>query len=320
LAYFLVKFFKIYPDIYQILPKNMPKSENKKDGRKALAKKLFLQELHKICKIGLLEDDSHNDITSDLTIKNNSEISFKITAREELILCGVDVINFCFDELIKFPKFKKSSLALQINAKNGDLIKPQGLIAQGFGDAKLIFAAERIILNLLQHLSGISTLTNKFVKTLNNKKIKILDTRKTFPGARTLQKYAVATGGGSNHRFNLSDAILIKDNHIAAAGSVTKALELAKKFKKLKIEIECDNLKQVSEAVKQKPHIIMLDNMKISDIQKAIKLINKKSQIEISGGITLESIKKFSKLDVDFISIGALTHSVKAVDIGLDVE
>ena len=291
--------------------------------RQSIEKKLFEKELLRICKLGLLEDAAGRDITSDLTVKKNSEISFQIAAREEIILCGVDVINFCFDELAKLPKFKNASLGLQISTKDGEVVKKGGLIAQGFGDAKLIFAAERVILNLLQHLSGISTLTNQFVEALNNKKITILDTRKTLPTMRVLQKYAVAVGGGWNHRFNLSDAILIKDNHIAAAGSISEALKLSegakKNGKKLKIEIECDDLKQVQEAVKQKPDIIMLDNMKVADIQKAIKLINKKSQIEISGGINLKSIKGFSKLDVDFISVGALTHSVKAVDIGLDV-
>jgi len=291
--------------------------------RQSIEKKIFEKELLRICKLGLLEDAAARDITSDLTVKKNSEISFQIAAREEIILCGVDVINFCFDELAKLSKFKNASLGLQISAKDGEVIKKGGLIAQGFGDAKLIFAAERVILNLLQHLSGISTLTNEFVAALNNKKITILDTRKTLPTMRVLQKYAVVVGGGGNHRFNLSDAVLIKDNHIVAAGGVTEALKLAaglkKNGKKLKIEIECDNLDQVAESLKQKPDIIMLDNMKVADIQKAIKLINKKSQIEISGGVNLKSIKNFSKLDVDFISIGALTHSVRAVDIGLDV-
>ncbi|MBU6338515.1 MAG: carboxylating nicotinate-nucleotide diphosphorylase [Rickettsiales bacterium] len=333
-----------------------------------VSKTNFTKELFKITKAGLAEDKAYNDITSDLTIKNNHKITFEINVREDVILCGVDAIKLCFDELRKSKKFQNAFLELKIKAKDGNFIKAGKSIAEGFGDAKLIFAAERVILNLLQHLSGISTLTNKFVKTLNNKKIKILDTRKTFPSLRLLQKYAVKIGGGSNHRFDLSDAILIKDNHIAAAGNVRKSLELAKKNKKLKIEIECDNLTQVAEAVKQKPDIIMLDNMTIAEIKKAIKIIrtysksrcdeldtlicenrraayidirehrkrsksdldshhsrdfeqvlNKKSKIEVSGGINLEFIKKISKFDIDFISIGALTHSVRAVDIGLDV-
>ena len=288
--------------------------------KKSVEKKLFAQELKKACKIGLNEDKAQDDITSDLTIKNHSNISFKIAAREEIILCGIDVIRFCFDELTKLPKFKNIFLGLQIIAVDGEIIKPQGLIAQGFGDAKLIFAAERVILNLLQHLSGIATSTNQFVETLNNKKIKILDTRKTLPGLRALQKHAVAVGGGQNHRFDLSEMILIKDNHIAAAGSVTNAIAAAKKNKKkLKIEVECDTVEQVVEALGSRPDIIMLDNMKITDIKKSIKLIGGKSKIEISGGVSLETIKKFSDLEIDFISVGSLTHSVRAVDIGLDI-
>ena len=287
--------------------------------QKYITKSNFTTELFKISKNGLLEDRAYDDITSDLTIKNNYKINFAIIPREDIILCGVDVIKLCFEELKKSEKFKNSSLTLKIKTKDGDFVKAGKEIAVGHGDSKLIFAAERVILNLLQHLSGISTLTNKFVKTLNNNKIKILDTRKTLPSFRLLQKYAVKIGGGKNHRFDLSNAILIKDNHIAAAGNITKALELTKKNKKLKIEIECDNLKQVSEAIKQKPDIIMLDNMAISNIKIAIRIIDKKSKIEVSGGINLTSIKKLQDLEIDFISIGALTHSVKAVDIGLDV-
>ena len=176
------------------------------------------------------------------------------------------------------------------------------------------------MLNLIQHLSGVSTLTQKFVGALNDKKIKILDTRKTLPNLRAIEKYAVLKGGGKNHRFNLSDLILIKDNHIAAAGGISQAIELAKKNQQnLKIEVECDTLAQVVEALKSKPDIIMLDNMKIADIKKAIALIGKKCQIEISGGVNLQNIKKFAGLKVDFISVGSLTHSAAAADIGLDV-
>lgn len=284
-------------------------------------KKLFSADLLRTCQIALAEDAAENDITSDLTIKNNPRIYFQIAARENITLCGTQIIGLCFDQLQKKPKFKNNFLEIKINAKDGASIKAGSLIAQGFGDAKLIFAAERVILNLLQHLSGIATLTNEFVKKLNNPKIKILDTRKTLPSLRTLQKYAVTVGGGKNHRLNLSDMILIKDNHIAAAGSVSMALELAKKSKK-KIEIECDNFKQVAEALKYKPDVIMLDNMKPAEIKKCSELIrknSKKTKIEISGGVNLGNIKTFSKLAIDFISIGLLTHSARAVDIGLDI-
>lgn len=279
----------------------------------------FAQALLRLCENGLLEDAACEDITSDFTIENNASIPFKIVAREEIVVCGIEAVHFCFNALKQTPKFKTSSLQLDIKAQDGELLKPQTIIAEGLGDAKLILAAERVILNVMQHLSGISTLTRQFVQALDNDKIKILDTRKTFPGARILQKYAVKIGGGCNHRFNLSDAILIKDNHIAAAGGIKQALQLAKKSKNLTIEIECDTLEQVAQAVEEKPDVIMLDNMDVATIEAAINIINQQCQIEISGGVDLQSIQQLSHLNVDFISVGALTHSVKAIDIGLDI-
>lgn len=275
-------------------------------------------EIAKIITLALEEDCAFNDITSDLTIPKNHQITFAINPREEIILCGIDAVKICFDALKKSKKFADAKLKLKILAKDGDAMKPLKPMAEGQGDAKLIFAAERVILNLIQHLSGVATATNQFVKLAKN--TKILDTRKTIPSLRILEKYAVATGGGKNHRLSLSDMILIKDNHIAAAGGVTKAILAAKKSaKKLKIEVECDNLQQVAEAVKSSPDIIMLDNMSATQIKEAQKIINKKCLIEISGGINLGNIKNFANLSADFISIGALTHSAKAVDIGLDV-
>ncbi len=279
------------------------------------------KKLSDIIKIALDEDCAFNDITSDLTIAENSQIAFEIKTREEIIFCGKEIIKEVFTSLKKSPKFKNSKITLEIFSNDGDKIKAGKIIAKGQGDAKLILSGERVILNLIQHLSGVASLTNQFVKKLNNKKITILDTRKTIVGLRDLQKYAVVAGGGKNHRFNLSDMILIKDNHIAAAGSVSKALALAKKSDK-KIEIECDNFKQVFESIKSKPDIIMLDNMSAAEIKKCSEIIrknSKKTKIEISGGINLDNIKNFAKLDIDFISIGLLTHSARAVDIGLDV-
>lgn len=275
-------------------------------------------EFQKIINLALIEDCALNDVTSDLTIPKNHQISFTIKPRENIILCGVLAIKICFDLLKKSKKFSDAKLKFKILAKDGDAIKSGQSIVEGQGDARLIFAAERVILNLMQHLSGIATSTNQFAKLTKN--TKILDTRKTIPTLRSLEKYAVLTGGGKNHRMNLSDMILIKDNHIAAAGSITKAILAAKKSpKKLKIEVECDNLDQVVEAIKSSPDIIMLDNMTAPQIKQAQKIIGKKCLIEISGGININNIKDFANLGADFISIGALTHSAKAVDIGLDV-
>lgn len=283
--------------------------------------KILHAEIAKIVKIALAEDCAFLDITSDSTIAENSSVTFAIKARQPLTFCGKAVITEVFAQLKKSKKFQNAALQLKFLTKEGEALKPGKSIVEGQGNARLIFAAERVILNLIQHLSGVATLTQKFVTKLNNKKIKILDTRKTLPGLRALQKYAVTIGGGANHRFNLSDMVLIKDNHIAAAGGIKEAL-LAVKKKNRKIEIECDNFTQVAEAVELRPDIIMLDNMDVAAIKKCSLLIRKKSpktKIEISGGVTLDKISLFSKLDVDFISVGGLTHSARAVDIGLDI-
>lgn len=277
------------------------------------------KELLQIIAFALAEDAALDDVTSDLTMPKNHQISFKINVREEIILCGIDAIKICFDLLKETKKFNDAKINYKILAKDGDVVKAGKSIVEGKGDAKLIFAFERTVLNLIQHLSGISTQTKNFVKKLNNKKTKILDTRKTLPGLRALQKYAVEVGGGKNHRFNLSDMILIKDNHIAAAGNIENAIKLAKKNQHLKIEVECDNLSQVKKAVACEPDIIMLDNMSIKEIKESQKVIGKLAKIEISGGININNISDYSDLDVDFISVGALTHSVRAVDIGLDI-
>lgn len=285
-----------------------------------MQKEFLKKELQRIIKTALAEDGALDDVTSDLTISKNSVAAFKINAREKMVFCGRNVIEEVFSQLKKSAKFKNSKLEIRISAQDGDMLKAGKSIAQGKGDAKLILAAERTILNLIQHLSGISTLTKKFVTELNDKNTKILDTRKTLPGLRALVRQAVAAGGGQNHRFNLSDMVLIKDNHIAAAGGVKKAVEAAKKSaRNLGIEVECDTVKQVAEALKSSPDVIMLDNMKISDIKKSIALINKKTLVEISGGVNLQNIKTLRGLGADFISIGALTHSARGVDIGLDI-
>ncbi len=282
------------------------------------------KEVEEIVKIALKEDFAFDDTTSDLTIPQNNKIKFQINSREEIIFCGENIISETFKQLKNHKKFKNSEIKLKTHKKDGNRVKKSEVIATGEGDTKLILAAERTILNLIQHLSGIATLSNQFVEKLNDKKIKILDTRKTIPGLRNLQKYSTKIGGCKNHRFNLSDMILIKDNHIAASGSITAAINNAKKNnKKLKIEIECDNIKQVAEAIYSEPDVIMLDNMNISQIKQSSELIrsykNKEIMIEVSGGINMASIAKYRNLDIDFISVGSLTHSVKAVDIGLDI-
>lgn len=278
-------------------------------------------ELEKIIKIALDEDFALQDATSDLTLEDDYEIEFEINAREEMVLCGADSAEICFKILKQNSKFENSAIEFEALHKDGDFLQKGETIIKGKGNAKLIFAAERVILNMLQHLSGVSSLTKKFKDELDDEKIDILDTRKTTLGLRNLEKYAVLMGKGKNHRFNLSDMILIKDNHIAACGGISETIKKVKlKNNDLKIEIECDTIEQVKKVVESKVDVIMLDNMEIFEIQEAIKIINKSAKIEVSGGIDLKNINKYKGLDIDYISVGAITHSAKNVDIGLDVK
>jgi len=280
----------------------------------------LISEINKIIRPALKEDDALKDVTSDLTIPKDKILKFVIRTRQDMVFCGYDIITETFKILKSSKKFLDSKLDLKILIKDGDKVVKNKILVKGSGDARLIFAAERVILNLIQLLSGVATTTERFVKVLRDENIKILDTRKTLPNYRYLQKYAVKVGGGKNHRFSLSDMILIKDNHIAAAGGVKNAIFAAKKNKnKIKIEVECDNMSQVKEAILAKPDIIMLDNMSVFNIRRAIKAIDKKCKIEVSGGVNIKTIKKYRGLDIDYISVGAITHSLNSIDIGLDI-
>ena len=274
------------------------------------------------------EDKIFSDITSDITIKDNKNSNFQLRACNNMVVCG----TFIIDNIVAIvknnhlsDKFANTEISYQIIIKDGDTAKKNDVIIKGFGNAKLIFAIERILLNFIQHLSGIATQTNNFVTKLNNKNIKIIDTRKTIPSLRRLQKYAVTIGGGDNHRFDLSEMLLIKDNHIACIDDIESVFKEARCTNK-KIEIECDNIEQLNNFVALKPDIIMLDNMSIDDIKQSSSIIrnfNKNNNcnitIEVSGGINIDNINNYSKLDIDFISIGFITHSVMACDISLDI-
>jgi nicotinate-nucleotide pyrophosphorylase (carboxylating) len=281
------------------------------------------QSLTNIINLALLEDDAFHDITSDNTINNNHHSNFVFRCKQNnIILCEADIAQQTLDILSKHSKFVNSNFSLIKHYQDGDIIDDQQIIISGNATTKLILAAERTILNLIQHLSGIATSTNNFVKQLNNPNIKIFDTRKTLPGLRFLQKYAVTCGKGYNHRFSLGDQILIKDNHIEACQkSAITAVELAKKTTNITIEVECDNIDQVKQILPLSPNIIMLDNMQISDIKNCSQLIRSSNPniiIEVSGSININNIAQYSNLDIDRISIGAITHSVKAADISLD--
>jgi nicotinate-nucleotide pyrophosphorylase (carboxylating) len=263
----------------------------------------------------LEEDIGPLDITTSALIPEDLEAKGLIIAKEDLVLAGIRVAYECFRTLDPEIIFKG-------RFRDGDSVKTGKVIAEIKGKARTILMGERVALNFLQRLSGIATLTSKYVEKIKGTKARIVDTRKTTPGLRVLEKYAVRIGGGFNHRFGLYDAILIKDNHIALSGSVRKALEKVKKETPhtTRIEIEAKNIKEVKDALKMGVDIIMLDNMDLETMKKAVKLINKRALIEASGNINLENVREVAKAGVDLISIGALTHSAKAVDISLELE
>ena len=262
-------------------------------------------------KLALNEDlYPSGDITSDL-IQNNKIIEIKLISNESAVIGGLRFAKYAFaliDNKIKFVSKKK----------DGRFVRKNSLIATIKGKAKNILIAERVALNFLSHISGIATKTNEFVK-LAGKKCKICCTRKTIPNLRVIQKYGVKLGGGTNHRFNLSDEYLIKDNHIASA-NIKELVSLAIKNKKSKkITVEVDNLKQLSEIMGLKFNTILFDNMNIKDLKKGIKIVNKKYETEASGNINLKTVKSIAKTGVDRISVGSITHSVSAIDFKLEI-
>lgn len=264
----------------------------------------------------LKEDQAFSDVTTNSIIIQNKLQNFRVISKnlEPFILCGIDSFVQAFESVM-------ANYSLDICRKDGSVVEYGESIIAGKASVKELLQVERSCLNLIQHLSAIATKTNLFVKTLGNENIKILDTRKTVPLVRKLQKYAVVTGGGFNHRMNLAQMVMIKDNHIMAAGSISEAVRLVKKNQpSMQVEVECENIEQVKEAVNAKIDIIMLDNMSIADISIASAFIRKHStiKIEVSGGINLGNIASYCEVDVDYISIGNLTHSVNAVDISMD--
>ena len=271
-------------------------------------------QLKKIVRLAIKEDlGKLGDITSNTVLTKRDRATFHFVSRTKGILCGINIAKIVYEllnEKIKFTSFKK----------DGDSIKKNEVLAKVEGPAISLLTGERTALNFLTHLSGIATSTSMMVKLISHTDTKILCTRKTTPGLRNIEKYAVKIGGGINHRIGLYDAILIKDNHIAIAGSISNALKKVKKLKnKIKIEIEVDNLKQFKEALKFNPDAIMLDNFKISDLKKAVKLGQKKIILEASGKIDYSNIAKIAAIGVNFISSGWITHSSKSLDIGLDL-
>lgn len=268
-------------------------------------------KLKEIVKLALKEDIGSKDITTQELITSDKFIKAQILVKEDCIACGLGIASLAFKMADKAIKFK-------ILAKDGDFVKKNTVIAIVYGRARNILTAERVALNFLSLLCGVSTKVKSFVNAVMPHKVKIMDTRKTIPCLRAMEKYAVRVGGGFNHRKSLNDMILVKDNHLRIIGGINRLKRLNRKHK---IEIEVENLKDFLSALKLKPDIIMLDNMNVKDIKKAVSSRNGLTpKLEASGGISLQNVKKFAKTGVDMISIGELTHSVRSIDISLEVK
>ncbi|HEY8192187.1 MAG TPA: carboxylating nicotinate-nucleotide diphosphorylase [Alphaproteobacteria bacterium] len=265
----------------------------------------------------LIEDlGGGEDVTTAATIPENRPAKAVMRARETGIFCGT---------ALALESFRQADLSLKVtlHIKDGAALSPGMDILTVTGGARGIMVGERTALNFCTHLSGIATLTNKYVQAVAGTKAAIMCTRKTLPGLRALQKYAVACGGGKNHRFGLYDAVLIKDNHIAVTGGVGPAIEKALAYpagRKIKIETEVDTLEQLAEALKYKIDVVLLDNMKPEMLKQAVAMAAGKCLTEASGGVNLQTVRAIAESGVDMISIGALTHSVPALDIGLDID
>lgn len=260
----------------------------------------------------LKEDISSEDVTTNSVMKEAVAGEVDLICKQDGIIAGLEVFERVFALLDLDTK-------VELYCKDGEEVKNGQLMGKVKGDIRVLLSGERVALNYLQRMSGIATYTNSVAKLLEGSKIKLLDTRKTTPNMRIFEKYAVRAGGGYNHRYNLSDGVLLKDNHIGAAGSVTKAVQMAKEYAPFvrKIEVEVENLDMVKEAVEAGADIIMLDNMSPEDMKKAVELIDGRAQTECSGNVTKENIARLTEIGVDYISSGALTHSAPILDISL---
>ena len=260
----------------------------------------------------LREDISSEDVTTNSVMKEAVEGEVDLICKQDGVIAGLEVFERVF-------KLLEEGTRAEFYCKDGDEVKNGQLMGKVKGDIRVLLSGERVALNYLQRMSGIATYTHSVAALLKGSSTKLLDTRKTTPNMRIFEKYAVRVGGGYNHRYNLSDGVLLKDNHIGAAGSVTKAVQMAKEYAPFvrKIEVEVENLDMVKEAVEAGADIIMLDNMSAEEMQRAISIIDGRAETECSGNVTKENISRLVSLGVDYISSGALTHSAPILDISL---
>ena len=265
-----------------------------------------------LIRMALQEDITSEDVSTNAVMPSEVKGTVDLIAKEDGIIAGLDVYARVFQML-------DEKTEIDFKCKDGDEVKKGELMATLTGDIRVLLSGERVALNYLQRMSGIATYTRQVAKLLEGSKVTLLDTRKTTPNCRVFEKYAVRVGGGCNHRYNLSDGVLLKDNHIGAAGSITKAITMAKEYAPFvrKIEIEVETLEQVKEAVEAGADIIMLDNMTPEVMKQAVELIDGRAQTECSGNITKENIARIREIGVDFVSSGALTHSAPILDISM---
>lgn len=262
----------------------------------------------------LAEDVGPGDITTLAIVGEDARCAAEIVVREEGVIAGLGVAGMTFEALDPEVSFEPS-------AADGDRVGAKAVVARVAGRARAILGGERVALNFLQRMSGIATLTARYAAAVKGTKARILDTRKTAPGLRMLEKYAVRMGGGMNHRMGLFDGVLIKDNHIRAAGGVAEAVARARKagHHLVKVEVEAQSPAQVEAALSAGADVIMLDNLGLEEVRRAVKLIGGRAETEVSGGVTLESVRELAECGVDYVSVGALTHSAAALDIALEV-
>lgn len=260
----------------------------------------------------LKEDISSEDVSTNAVMPDYKEGTVDLICKQDGIICGLYVFKRVFELLDENTK-------VELFFKDGDMVKNKDIVGRVTGDIRVLLSGERTALNYLQRMSGIATYTNEVAKLFEGSKTKLLDTRKTTPNMRIFEKYAVKVGGGHNHRYNLSDGVLLKDNHIGAAGSVAKAIEMAKEYAPFvrKIEVEVETLEMVKEAADAGADIIMLDNMTVDMMKEAIAIIDGRAETECSGNVTRENVAKLTNIGVDYISSGALTHSAPILDLSL---
>lgn len=274
---------------------------------------LSSQDIKTLIDAAFAEDIGPGDVTANSVIPASATLSASMNAREDMVVSGLPLLAPIFHRL-------SENITIEQMVIDGDYIASGTAIARIDGPARALLSAERTALNLLQHLSGIATLTRQYVDAIAGTKAVLLDTRKTIPGLRKLAKYAAACGGAQNHRMGLYDAVMIKDNHLAVAGSVSTAVQAAKAAGQTQIQVECDTLSQVRDALDAGATSLLLDNMSLQDLREAVAMVDGRIPCEASGGVTLETIRDIAETGVDFISVGRLTQSAPAIDIGLDYD